>query len=283
MNKKSEFRERGTDSELKNRQRFLLTEKLAVASILCATAIFLLSSGAISADKTESDIEATRTAIEKWVDTQRVISKEKRDFALAKEMLNERIELVQREIQSLRGKIDEAEKNIAEADEKRQEMMEENDKLKQASAALEDTLIALEDSTKQLVKRLPHPFQQTVKPLSQQLPDNPEETKLTTSARFQNVVGILNEVNKANRKITVTSEVRDLDDGTSVEVTTLYAGIGQGFYAGANGKLAGYGFSSAEGWEWVEENDSAPQISDAIAIYENEKVAAFVQVPVKIK
>lgn len=251
----------------------------------CITALvcWMISATAVSIAAESSDIENTRTALEKWVQTKQIISKEQRDLTLAKEILNERIDLVKREIESLHGKIGEAENSIAEADKKRADMLEENSKLKEASVSLSDTLVALEKRTKHLIQRLPDPIRDRIKPLSQRLPDDTGQTKLSISERFQNVVGILNEVDKFNREITVTSEVRDLPDGTSVEVAALYVGIGQGFYASANGTVAGIGTATDEGWVWKPANEAAPQIADVIAIMKNEKAASFVPVPVEIQ
>jgi FtsZ-binding cell division protein ZapB len=238
--------------------------------------------GGLAADET-GRIEEARTAIEKWVETERIISQEKRDWQLGREMLNERIELVQREIESLKGKVSEAEESIAEADKKREELVEENERLKNASASLNDILKSLEGHTQKLLKRLPDPIRQRVKPLSQRLPDDANETKLSMAERFQNVVGILNEVDKFNREISVTSEVRTLADGSSVEVTSLYIGIGEAYYVSANGTVAGVGVASEQGWIWKPANEAAPQIADVIAVLKNEKVASFIQLPVEIK
>lgn len=247
-------------------------------AVACVSIVFF-SSTAIFANT----IEEAREAIERWVETKRIISKEKNDLVLAKEMLNERISLVQNEIDSLREKINEAEKSIAEADKKRNELFTENETLKEASSALGSTLQTLEERTNQLMKQVPKPLQEKLKPLSQQIPDKPEETKLSISQRFQNVVGILNEVNKTNLEISVVSEVRTVEDGNSAEVTTMYLGIGQAFYVGANGNIAGIGVPTKDGWEWTPANESAQQISNAIAIINNEQVASYVQVPVKIQ
>lgn len=257
----------------------LYSYRFITGSIVLCCSIGILTSTTLFADT----IEDAREAIEKWVETKRIISKEKHDLAIAKEMLNERIELVQNEIKSLRDKIKDAEDSIAEADKKRAELIEENDKLKEASSALGDTLQNLEQRTLQLMKQVPKPLQEKLKPLSQQIPENPEETELSISIRFQNVVGVLNSVNKSNLEITVVSEVRTLPDGNSAEVTTMYLGIGQAFYIGANGTIAGVGVPAEDGWKWTPANDFAQEISNAIAILNNEQVAAYVQVPVKIQ
>lgn len=234
----------------------------------------------------ELDAEAignTRSMLEQWVETERLISKEKRDLQLAREMLNERISLVQSEIDSLREKIGEAESSIEEADKRRESMIQENEELKQATSLLDSTLITLEKGTRSLVPRLPDPIRERIRPLTQRLPENPETSERSTSERFQNIVGILNEIDKFNLDITMTSEVRSLPDGSSAEVTALYLGIGYAFYVGANNTVAGTGTSSGNGWVWTPMNEYAVQIEQAIAILENEQVAGFVPLPVTLK
>ncbi len=230
-----------------------------------------------------NNIDNVRGIIEQWVQTQQLISKEKRDWALEREMLDERIKLVEHEIASLREKIGQAEQSISNADKKRAELVEENDKLKGAGGALKSIVTKLEDRTLALNKRLPDPIRERIKPLSQRLPEDPNETKLSLSQRFQNVIGILNEVNKFNREPTVTSEVRTLADGSVAEVTALYVGLGQAYYVSANGTMAGVGRPSENGWSWEPSNDAADEITDAIAILKNEKVASFVPLPIKVQ
>lgn len=260
-----------------------VTYSYLINTLFIIFTLILLLTCIARAETINSDLENTRAIIEKWVETRRIISQEKHDFQLAKEMLSERIELVKREISTLRGKIDETKKNITDADQKRGELLEENDKLKDASLSLNSTINKLESETKKLLKRLPDPIKERVKPLSQRIPEKPDETKLSLGERFQNVVGVLNEVNKFNREITLTSEVRDLPDGTSTEVTALYIGIGQGYYVNGSGTVAGIGTSSPDGWVWSPANDAGEEISKAIAILKNEAPASFVKLPLEIK
>jgi septal ring factor EnvC (AmiA/AmiB activator) len=234
----------------------------------------------------ESDVnktQSTKVAMEKWIETQRVISQEKRDLALSKETLNDRIAVVQREIESLQSKITDAESSIAEADKKRAEMVEENEKLKMASNSLVSVLNNLEGKLRHLIERLPDPIRDRIKPLSQRLPNDSEQAKQSVAERFQNIVGILNEVDKFNREISMTSEVRTLDDGTSVEVAAFYMGIGQAYYVSASGNVAGIGTFSETGWVWKSNNEAAESIAAAIAMLKNEKPASFVHLPITIQ
>ncbi len=253
---------------------------LLAASVTCLVAGAAGPAGPIDA---RDGVVTTREALERWVDTRRTISKMRSDWALAREMLNARIDLVQREIGSLREKIAAAEESIAEAEEKRTGLVEQSEKLKAASAALAQRIAAMEARTRELLKRLPDPVRERVRPLSQRFPDDPQDTKLSLGERFQNVVGILNEVNKFNRGISLTSELRTLPDGTRVEVTTLYVGIGQAYYVGANGTVAGVGRATDQGWIWDPANEAAPQIAQAVAILKNEQVASFVRLPIKVQ
>ncbi len=233
-------------------------------------------------NKSAKLIENTRTSIEKWVETKKIISKEKRDLALAREMLNERIDLVEREIETLKGKITQAKESIAEADKKRLEMVDEYDKLNASSILLVDRVKLLEARAKSLLKRLPAPIRDRIKPLSRRLPENSDDTKLSMGERYQNVVGILNEINKFNQQLTITPEVRDLPTGGKAEVTVLYAGIGQAYYVGGKGTIAGIGTVSNDSWIWVPKNEIAPQIDQAIKIMNNEQIAAFISLPLEI-
>jgi hypothetical protein len=263
---------------------------------LLLAAVWLLAAWAAAADRSAGEAEKphaapadappgvddARATLQEWVKIRRLISQEQRDWTLGKQVLNERIELVGREIESLRGKVREAEASITAADKARAGLMEENEKLKQAAGSLAAAVTTLEASTKGLLRRLPDPIRERVKPLSQRIPEDPNDTKLSLSLRFQNIVGILNEVNKFNREITVTSEVRALPDGTSAEVTAMYVGLGQAYYVGAGGQVAGIGTASADAWVWTPANDAAPAIARAIAILKNEQVASFVGLPIKV-
>lgn len=250
---------------------------------LACAALAALGTGVAIGAQGPDGLDDARGALERWVETRKVITQERRDWQLGKELLQDRIALVQREIESLRGKIKDAEGSIAEADRKRDELVQENERLKSSSAALVETASKLEQRTLALLARAPEPIRERVKPLSQRLPKAGEPSKESLSARFQNVVGILNELNKFHREITVTSEVRTLGDGRSAEVTVLYVGMSCAFYASTDGTAAGIGTSTADGWGWTSADVLAGDVNKAIAILKNETVAEFVQLPLRVQ
>lgn len=234
-----------------------------------------------AAETTEA-IGDTRALLERWVETSRILSQEKLDRALAREVLQDRIRLVEREISSLRASIESAQASLAESDKKRDELLGEKERLVQASAGLVETIARLEPRLRELLARVPEPIRERVKPLSQLLPVEGVEPRVTLDQRFRNVLGILNELDKFSREITLVSEVRALADGTSAEVTTFYLGLGHGFYVNGKGTLAGVGRGTANGFEWTSTPDAAPAIAAAIAVLNNERVAEFVALPIRI-
>lgn len=248
---------------------------------LVAVAIPSLAMGETS---TESDaIDSTRSTLAKWVETRQIVSEEKRDWELGKEVLEQRIALLEGEVAALQEKISVARGGIEEADLEQRERIAQNRGLRQASATLEEVIGAVEAKTRALLVSLPEPLARRVEPLSRKLPEDPAKTELSLGERFQNALGILNEINKFNREIVVTREIRELPGGSTAEVQTIYLGLGQAYYVTPNGDAAGTGRPGPGGWSWSASNEMAQEIARAIAILQNEDVPAYVPLPVQVQ
>ncbi|MBL8749820.1 MAG: DUF3450 family protein [Planctomycetes bacterium] len=246
-------------------------------------ACFVMSSLFAALPAQESgQVGAARTTLEKWVEVRGLLSKERRDWDLAKETLKDRIDVQRREIASLRQRIADAEKNIGAADTKFGELAGELERRKTTETKLSEHIVALEKRVLDLLPRLPEPLREKIRPVSQLIPERAEDAKLRLDERFRNVLFVCKQVHQWNREVTVRSEVRPLPDGTSVEVTVVYLGIGQAFYSGSKGRLAGVGVPGANGWSWTPANELAPEVALVVAMLAGEKVAAYVRLPVQI-
>jgi hypothetical protein len=253
----------------------------ALAGLALAAGVCLAAQDA--RDATAAAVESARAALEKRVEIRRAISREASEWTLGRDVLESRIELVQRELDALRAKTGETEASSAGIEAKRAELAAERDALRGDAAELERELATFESGVLELLARCPGPLRERVRPVSQRIPLDPSQTRLSVSERYQYVLGVLNEIHKFQGSITVTSEVRELDDGRSVEVPTLYAGIGAGYFATADLVAAGIGRATPEGWVWSAADDAAARIAAAVAIQKNERVAAFVQLPVSVE
>ena len=227
------------------------------------------------------ELDGTRERLSKWVETRKLISEEKQTWELEREMLGDRIDLVRHERDTLTKKINETQSLITNADKKREGLVKEKDALKNASATLVNRIFTLEQEVLALLPTLPKPVQTRIKPLSQRVPKM-QETDLSLSERYQNVVGIINELNKGAGEIAVLSEVKTLSNGTTAEVQTLYIGYSAGYSCNNKGDIAFVGRPTSKGWKWEQKNEIAQTIADSISILKNEKVAAFMPLPISV-
>jgi len=194
-------------------------------------------------------LDETRLTLNKWIETQQIISKERNDWQQGKEILQGRIELVGKEVGVLKDRITQSELAVVESNKKRDELVAENDQLKAVTAQLSDAVTTMEDQVRKLAKLMPEPVNAKLLPLLQRMPADPTNTRVSTAERFQNVLGILNELNKANSEISVSYEIRTLADGSSSEVQVFYVGLAQAYYISPRG-LAGIGRPTEDGWKW---------------------------------
>jgi hypothetical protein len=226
-------------------------------------------------------VSALRGMLDKWVDVQKAISKEKSDAGNAKQLLTQRTELLTREVEDLRKKKVESEAGITEADAKKAELVTKKESIAQSLAGLEKELPAFEAEMRVLQPLLPDPVKEKLAPLFGRIPEPDKAAKVSLAERFQNIVGILNEVNKANLEINLVSEIRPLD-GKPTEVKTLYVGLGQAYFVNATGKLAGVGRPGSTGWVWEQQDGLAKDIRGAIGMLQSKSAAKFISVPVRV-
>jgi hypothetical protein len=231
----------------------------------------------------QDELEAAKLNLEKLLETKRLISQEQKDWRLGRELLADRVSVLEKELGALKTKTALTTNETAVLDVKFAELRAQNEQITAAVTRMRDAVSGLETRLPQLLARTPDPVRERVKPLVQRLPQNPADTKTSMPERFQNVIGILNEIGKANGEVTVATEIRTLGDGRPTEVKTLYIGMGQAYYVSAKGE-AGIGRPAAtNGWEWIPANELATRVTDAMQIMQNKATARYVPMPVKIQ
>jgi hypothetical protein len=228
------------------------------------------------------ELKDTRASMAKWLETQQIISKERKNWEQEEDILLGRIEIVKQEVATLEERIRQTEASVAEAEKKKQGFAAENDQLKAVTERLTAKVGTMEAEVRRLFKRLPEPIQARIQPLYQRIPEDAANTKVAVAERFQNVVGILNEVNKANNEILVNFEVHTLADGKPSEVKAIYVGLAQAYYVSAKGE-AGIGRPTDEGWKWEPSKSVASDVLMALDILQGKHSPAFVPLPVKIQ
>ena len=231
----------------------------------------------------QEQIGDTRTALQKWVETRQMTSKLRADWAAERELLGESIKMFERESKNLDELIAKVDSGNEVARKEFADQKKLDEEFKAAVEKVKTLVVGLEQKTLTLAKTFPAPLAEKLSDFVKRIPEDPANTKLSVGQRVQVLVAILAEADKFNSAITVTSELRKNSAGTEIQVRTIYLGLAQAFYVDKEGKLAGVGTPSAEGWQWSTEPALAPDITKVLAIYENALPATFVGLPVKIQ
>lgn len=244
--------------------------------------------GAAGAPNNSAAITANRETLKEFYEIQRIIAKERADWALEEEILNDRIALLDSQLKELTAKIEEEGQTITKADEDREKLQQEQESLLATEKIQKEALLKYESKTRLLANAAPDFLGEKLRQLLERLPDPSkpeEEIKASLAQRYQNVLGVLNELNKFHADLTVANERRTMPDGKEAEVETLYLGLSQAFYSGSGdiANVAGIGLPSTSGWKWEERAALAKDIRSTIEIYQSKKPADFVSLPLTVQ
>ncbi len=249
--------------------------------------VFLLASGGLFAQAPASapaspggSMDAARVLLQKWSDTERMTAAERNEWEQGKALLEGRISLVTQAVADMKKKTLEAEAKLAEARKRSEEVEKEKADAKKAGNALLAAAPELEDGVRSLIARVPPGVQVKIKALADRIPKPGAEVKnITAAERFQNVLGILNELNKANLEISSLPEIHDVGGGKKAEVKTVYVGLAQGYFVNASGDLAGVGVPGADGWAWTTNPQIAPSMIELLEVMKKAMSPKLVELP----
>ncbi len=246
--------------------------------------IFICFAG-ISPIIAQSKMDTARTTLKAWIETEKKLAQENSKWAREEDTLKGIIEVMNSEISTLEKKIDKSRAEVSKADAKRGELLAKRENLKKASGIIQARIVELEQKIHALYPLLPNPLKTTIAPLYSRMPKSEKDAdgKQSLSARMQNVIGILSQVDKFNSSIILDAGLRQLDDGRQVEIKTLYLGIAYAYFIDSTGEYAGYGVPEAEGWNWVSDSSMSQVIASAVQVYEDPQKASYINLPVTIR
>lgn len=257
-------------------------------------------------------VEDTRVMLDKWLELRKAISKQKSDWALTKEIMQDQIELRKANIEELKAEIEAQREKLRGFDSGIAALEMEEEKLKQATERLEALVESMEARTLAIVKRTPEPLFDQIKPLAVQLPgykrdqaagsedagaaekaaaaegespEGEEENKVPLSRRVENVVGVLYMINKYTGKVEQTRVSVQTDDGSSLSVDALYLGLSAGYYVNDDAASGGFGWGAPQGWGWqtFDQPEAAAQVKQAISVFNKDQPATYIGLPAEVK
>lgn len=233
-------------------------------------------------------LELSRELLGKYYETEKLLGQEQADWRLGKELLANRVELMEAQLKELVTKTAEEKGKITESDTERMTLDKQNQELTKSFEQQVKAVEELEERVRKLWVRLPEVLQSKVGGQYERLPkkDTPRpDIKSSVGERFLNALAILNEATKFHGDVMIVNERRKLKSGQELEVETIYFGLAVGYFAGADltNPVAGMLLPGEMGWETVEVPEAAVQISDVIAMQKSAKLAGFVPLPIEVR
>jgi hypothetical protein len=230
----------------------------------------------------QTSLDNTLSSLEKWVEMERRIADESARWDVEKESLQDLIMLYKEELAGLTETIREAEEDVSAAEAARSKLNAEGERLAVIEDKVRAAITAAENDLKTLHTRLPQPLKDSIAPVFSQLPENPEDTKLSIAQRIQFVVASLTQIQKFNTSVTMEEGFREFEAGRQVQIDAIYFGLGAAYYVDKATENAGYGVIGPDGWRWQDDAAIAPLVRQLLEVYQTPGKAAFVELPVEI-
>lgn len=257
------------------RKTALLTT-LAAAFLSAASFVHAQQPAAAPGDA----MNQTRALLQKWSETEKMTAAERYEWEQGKALLEGRITLVQQSIEDMKKKMAEAQEKLDKAKKDAEAAVAEREQIKEASNMLLLAAPELEKGLQELLPKLPPNVQEKLRPLTDRLPKPGQDMKnVQAAARIQVVLGILNELNKANQEIASLPEIHDIGGGKKAEVKAIYVGLGQGYFVNAAGDIAGMGTPSAAGWKWTTDPKLAKSMIEVLDVMKKTVSPKLVELP----
>ncbi len=234
------------------------------------------------AEDASSAIQVGRDNLGEWIEVQRIISQEQTSWKSTQSALQGRIDLVKLELDDFESRLKASEINIKGEETRKINLEKELELANKATQSLLDSALYLEGELKKLKGILPAPIYSKVQALYERMPADPKTTKVSLAERYQNILGILNEADKANSEITVLAEVRELPGTPATEVETIYVGLAQAYFVNAERNFAGVGHPVDGKWEWTREDELGSSIAEVLAVMSTKAKPKFVFLPAKL-
>jgi hypothetical protein len=242
---------------------------------LLAAALFVASvPSALAADTAIEQVDSLAT---QWTSLQRQQDALLSSWRLDKPVLDQQLDLLERESKSLSAVLEQSSKQQDQVEQRRLDLLRQQTQLEQEQDALASSLGRIAAALHALQPQLPPPL---VAAFAKDLPklDEPERG---ASEKLQTALALLGQLADFQQKVTVSETVMKLADGEDHLVKQVYLGTGQGWYVTSDLKHAAVGAPSVDGWRWTETGEAAA-ISRVLAILERRQSPELVTVPARL-
>jgi hypothetical protein len=219
--------------------------------LLAVALLAALGSGGLSAaDEAAREVQSL---VQQWTGLARQQQQLQSAWQQDEPVLRQQLQLLQREAAELEAVVAASSEQQDEVEQRRLELLQEQTRYEQDQAALEVVLERAVLSLRGLHPRLPPPLHAA---WQDELP-RLDDARLSAGERLRIVLELLRQLDSFAQKITLHEGVLTVADGQDWLVQQVYLGPARGWYLSADGRYAGAGAATAEGWRWQPLEDAA--------------------------
>ena len=254
------------------------------AIILVFGIVFLLSTPKAAAENPSSKVERFQRLVEKWVGIHEELATEKREWKQRKQMLNSEIDALENKKQALSEKISTNSRRSEDLKRKKENLANQSEQLKKVLSALSSDLEKTEEFLLEIKEQLPEFMRDKMRKQFNQLSSykNDPEELVHLGDRLNLVISAIKSINKADNSLHCKSTIVENSKGDELEVTALYLGLSKAFAVSPDGSFCAIGTPQKTGWKWARKSALADKVQKSIAIFKQEKEAAFVDLPLNV-
>ncbi|WP_416305434.1 DUF3450 family protein [Neptunicella sp. SCSIO 80796] len=223
-------------------------------------------------------VNQTEKLVGQWLDIERQTAALQQEWQNQQPMLKQRLELLEAESAQLQNVLDNSQGNNSEVDQQRSKLLAEQTELEMEQQNTVDFLQRLDSKLEAFQTQLPPVLLNTWQQEQAELQNNAD-----TSTKLQIALAKLAKLAEFTQRITLNETAIQSPDGSPILVKQLYLGVSMAWFVSADQSYAGIGKVTDGAWQWDFRDDlDSAEISKAIAIYQKQQQAEFVQLPVQL-
>ncbi|MDN4503766.1 DUF3450 family protein [Alteromonadaceae bacterium BrNp21-10] len=215
----------------------------------------------------------TEKLVTQWINIERQTAALQDEWQQQQPLLLQRLDLLAAENEQLQSVLNKSQGNNSEVDQQRAKLLAEQTTLEVEQQQTESFLDKLTIQLQVLEAQLP-----PVLLSSWQQQSMAVDATADTSNQLQVALAKLSKLMEFSQRIVLNEASITSPEGQQIMVKQLYLGVSMAWFASADQSYAGVGFATDNGWQWQFKPDvDKAQIAKAIAIYEKQQQAEFVQ------
>jgi len=226
---------------------------------------------------TERSTVSAEEMIRQWVQTEKLLGKEKADWLREKEHLSDLLGLYEKEMKLLSEEL--AEIASADQDDEKKVKLEKDIAGYDAERRkLRVYLLELKPRVQAVVKRFPEPLKQQISETTDAL--NAATSDKSARDILMPIISIVEAANSFNSGIFRTSQ-KVIVGGEDWQAEVMYLGLSRAYFS--VGEKSGVGVPGANGWEWSQNDELTEQIKQAMSVYDKTTQPELIALPLKVK